>query len=170
MNYDQYDSLLWPPCIQVILKLKLALQQRTQLAIQQHEKIGRLLTETISILVERMQLADERQGRERPRGESALDFLDQTTEIGASSSSLQDAIFIYRATSRNMMKFVNEPLTHLCSSDVRVALQAIPDVICLTGQSKTLNKNNSLYLTHWCLSSIDHENQPIREWETDQLL
>ena len=144
LNYNQYDPLLWPPCIQVILKLKLALQQRTQLAIQQQEKNWQTPSWVRECSLQ-MRGVDE----DAPRGESALHFLDQTIEIGASSSSMQDVIFIYRATSAfPIMKFVNEPLTHLCSNDVRVALQAIPYVICLTGQSRTHKKKNSLYLTN----------------------
>lgn len=127
------------PCIQVILKLKMALQHRAQLAIQQQNQIGRLLNETISILGERQQPADERRGRGRPRVDNALTILDETVHIGASSTSLQEAMFVHHAVSMfPLMKFVNEPLTHLCSSDVRIALQAIPDVICHTGQSRTL--------------------------------
>lgn len=58
------------------------------------------------------------------------EILDNQVNIGSSSSSLVDAISVYRNLQEfPIMAFSNEPVSHLANAEVRKALKTLPDKI-----------------------------------------
>ena len=108
------------------------MQQRLQLATQQAYNVGGFLCHCINAY--RGKNADHEtdggpRSRGRPRMSSLLDILDGISELGASASNLQDQVTIYMTVSTfPILLYVNEPMSHFVSSEVRTA---IPEPICV---------------------------------------
>ena len=118
----------------VISKLHQALQQRFQLAIQQSYSIGIFLSECIRvhnrIQQEQGNELEQTRSRGRPKRSSLLEKLDDIEELAVSSSCLQDHVTISQTVSNfPLLAFVNEPMSHLASADVRHVTSFLPDKI-----------------------------------------
>ena len=72
----------------------------------------------------------QHRSRGRPRYSSLLNILDGVPELGASYSSLQDQVTLYRTISKfPILNFVNEPMSHFVCSEVRLAVENLVDII-----------------------------------------
>ena len=109
------------------------MQQRLQLATQQAYNVGGFLCHCINAY--RGKNADHEtdggpRSRGRPRMSSLLDILDSISELGASASNLQDQVTIYMTVSTfPILLYVNEPMSHFVSSEVRTAIANLADRI-----------------------------------------
>ena len=112
----------------VIGKLHQALQQRYQLATGQAYAIGGFLTECIAQHhSESMPDVPQQRSRGRPNYSSILDILDGIDELGASSSNLHDQIAVFNSVSKfPLLNYVNEPMSHFVSAEVRSAIVNLP--------------------------------------------
>lgn len=104
------------------------MQQRYQLAIQQAYAIGGFLTECIA--QHRNESTPDvpvQRSHGRPYFNSILDILDGIDDLGASASSLQDQIAVFNTVSKfPLLNYVNEPMSHFVSSEVRSAIINLP--------------------------------------------
>ena len=120
--------------------LRLALNQKYQLAVQQSREIGCFLAVAGKRFDNRTGTTSSSQGtRGRPKKQKLVDILDQQIDIGAAPSTLSDAEKVFTATNSFPMlksKFVNEPCSHLSNASVRAALKVLPEVILETGKTK----------------------------------
>jgi len=65
--------------------------------------------------------------RGRPNYNSILEILDGIDELGASSSGLEDQIAIFNTVSKfSLLNYVNEPMNHFVSAEVRSAIASLP--------------------------------------------
>ena len=109
------------------------MQQRLQLATQQAYNVGGFLCHCINAY--RGKHADHEadggpRSHGRPRMSSLLDILDGISELGASASNLQDQVTIYMTVSTfPILLYVNEPMSHFVSSEVRTAIANLADRI-----------------------------------------
>lgn len=131
-----FSSFKLPSCLhipQVLAKLRKALQQRFQLAIQQSCSIGCFLSECISRhrRTSQSEYQDERR-RGRPKMPLLLDILDNIETLSTSSSTLQDHILLNLTVSDfPMLSYVNEPMSHFLNSEVKTAVAHLADRIHL---------------------------------------
>ena len=104
------------------------MQQRYQLAIQQAYAIGGFLKEcTAKHHDENTPDVPQHRSRGRSNYNSLLDILDGIDELGASSSNLQDQIAIFNTVSKfPLLNYVNEPMSHFVSAEVRSAIVNLP--------------------------------------------
>ena len=104
------------------------MQQRYQLAIQQAYATGGFLTECIAQRhSESTPDVPQQRSRGRPNYDSILDILDEIDKLGASSSSLQDKLAIFNTVSKfSLLNYVNEPMSHFVSAEVRSAIVNLP--------------------------------------------
>lgn len=111
-------------------KLDQALQQRFQLAIQQSYSIGNFLSACIRKHRELTSHQEGARGRGRPRVDSLLDILDGIAEFGTSASSLQDHVLLFQTVCHfPLLNFVNEPMSHFVTGEVRAAVANLADRI-----------------------------------------
>ena len=131
----QTNSICYFQCVK---KLRLALNQKYQLAVQQSREIGCFLAVAGKRFDNRTGTSSSSQGaRGRPKKQKLVDILDQQIDIGAAPSTLGDAEKVFTATnSFPMLKFVNEPCSHFSNASVRTALKVLPEVILDTGKTK----------------------------------
>ena len=104
------------------------MQQRYQLAIQQAYAIGGFLKECITQHhSESTPDVPQQRSRGWPNCNSLLDILDGIDELGVSSSSFQDQIAIFNTVSRfPLLNYVNEPMSHFVSAEVRSVIVNLP--------------------------------------------
>ena len=114
----------------MLSKLDQALQQRLQLAIQQSYSIGWFLSACINKHRELTSHQEGQRQRGRPRVESLLDILDGIEDFGTSASCLQDHIMLFQTVSQfPILNFVNEPMSHFVTAEVRTAVTHLADRI-----------------------------------------
>ena len=111
-------------------KLDQALQQRFQLALQQSYSIGNFLSACIHKHRELTSHQEGERRRGRPRVDSLLDILDGIAEFGTSASSLQDHVLLFQTVCHfPLLNFVNEPMCHFVTGEVRTAVAHLADRI-----------------------------------------
>ena len=116
-------------------KLRLAIQQKFQLTLQQTAEVGKLLwtamkEQPLREENEEDDLPDSQHFRRKPQ---IAEVLDQKANVGVSASSLAESMAVHRNLQElPILAFSNEPVSHLggTSEPARVANSCVFERTC----------------------------------------